>query len=294
MTKLAILGIDNSHSWHFSRTLAPKVGKNYYDDIELIGVYGDYDTEDGIIARAEIEKNSSCTNFARHYNDFVEDADAVMITAKHGSLHLKYAEEYIKKGIPVWIDKPITCSSKDVCKMIELAKKYNCPLTGGSCLPRLANMRKLIAEIKTLETPVVGGHVTAPVNMVNPYGNFWFYTQHLAQMITSVFGNDVRSVYAIESKNGVNAIYHYDDYSVTAFYGTNYSVSVYINNFEEKVEAFELPEDYYMPSLVDFYDVIKSGKSDMTYKDLAAPVYIIEATIKSITEKKEVEIVVPF
>ena len=46
MTKLAILGIDNSHAWHFSRTLDPKIGKKYYDDIELIGVYGDYDTDE--------------------------------------------------------------------------------------------------------------------------------------------------------------------------------------------------------------------------------------------------------
>ncbi len=294
MIKLAILGIDNSHAWCFAGKLAPIEGEKIFDDVELIGFYGDYSTEDGKIAVQELKKCSSCTRFAEHYNDFLDEADAIMVTSRHGKYHLEYAREYIKKGIPVWIDKPITCSTEEVCEMIELAKKYNCPLTGGSGIPHLDKMKTLIERIKPIRETIYGGHVTAPANMSNPYGNFWFYTQHLVQMITSVFGNDIKAVKAIERENGVSAIYHYDNYDVTAHFGTDYTVNVYTKRDATVYEHIVLGDEFFVPELKSFYSVIKTGKSDMSYIDIATPVYVIEATIEAFTQKKEVKISVPF
>lgn len=294
MIKLAILGIENGHSWQFSSVLANKEGKNLFDDVELIGVYGDYSADDGKNGMAQIKRASSCERFAKHYNEFVDEADAVMVTARYGGNHFKYAEEYIKKGIPVWVDKPITCSSEEVVKMIELANKHNCILTGGSGIPYLKNVKEFTNKISGLQEKIAGGHVTAPANLNNNYGGFWFYTQHLAQMITCTFGNDVRSVRAFEDTRGVNAIYYYDDFTVSAYFGTNYSITVYDEKMGIYTEAFELPSDYYMPELLEFYNLLKTKKPNMTYRDIATPVYMIEATIKAYSENKEVEIDVPF
>ena len=41
MIKIAILGSENSHAWHFASVLAPIDGNKKYPDIELIGVYGE-------------------------------------------------------------------------------------------------------------------------------------------------------------------------------------------------------------------------------------------------------------
>lgn len=113
MTKVAILGSENSHAWHFAAALSDKDGSRLYQDIELIGVYGDISREDGRKGNEEIAKVSSCPHFAGHYDDFLSEADAVMVTARHGDNHLKYAYKYIEKGIPVWIDKPITANEAD-------------------------------------------------------------------------------------------------------------------------------------------------------------------------------------
>ncbi len=298
MIKLAILGIDNSHAWQFAEALCPKEGEKLFDDVELVGVYGDYATEDGKIGMDKIKECSACERFAEDYNEFLDEVDAVMVTARHGGNHFKFVKEYIRKGIPVWVDKPFTCSPDEICEMIALAKEYNVILAGGSCLPYVADMvdfkAKLQALVEEKGEPIHGGHVSAPVNKVNPYGNFWFYTQHLVQMMTSVFGDKVKSVRAYEDNKGVAAVYYYDDFSVTAYYGGAYSITGYVGEWDVVSSTITLGDKPNVAELKAFYEVIKDGKSDLTDRDIAAPVYIIDATIKAYEEGRVVDIEIPF
>lgn len=288
MIKLAILGIENSHAKCFASVLAPKKGRKLFKDVELIGVYGDPNEEGFSEGVDGMEKVSDCPIYSDDYNRFLDEADAIMVTARHGANHFKYAKKYIEKGIPVWIDKPFTCSVEEVDEMVALAKKSGCLLCGGSSLEYAAPVLKLSEYVKDKKSEIVGGHVTAPVNMENAYGGFWFYTQHLVAMIMTVFGYDIKSVTAIKDKNGVHAIYSYDEFSVSAYFGTSYSVSVYSNVVGVTAEVFGLDADYFVPELKAFYEVLKSGKADKTEKQIKAPVYVLDATIRAYTENKEI------
>lgn len=295
MIKLAILGVENTHAWNFSQFLDGKDGTKIFSDVELIGFYGDNSKEDVKIAKEEIAQKSNCAVFAEHYNDFLQEADAIMVTARHGANHFKYAEEYIKKGIPVWIDKPITCDTEELIKLIDLAKEYNCPITGGSVLPHLYSVKEMANLVKENGKNVFGGHVTAPINMKNPYGDFWFYSQHLVQMIITTFGDNIKSVQAFECSEGVNAIFSYDDFNVSAYFGTDYTISVYLKDNKVVFKPVELDVDRDIKLELDaFYNVIKNKKSDMTYRELALPVYIIDAIIKSFKENRKIDIICPF
>ena len=293
MIKLAILGCENSHCANFASVLAPKDGNKRFEDVELIGVFGE-PGEPGVTEGIEAVKNSStCTVFAEDKDAFLKDADAVMVTARDGAKHFKYAENYIKKGIPVWIDKPITRSVEEVMALVKLADECGAILSGGSALEfhKIVNKYKDVYNEKKEE--VTGGHVTAPVNMDNPYGGFWFYTQHLVAMLTTVFGFGMKSVKAVKTKRGVHAVYNYGSFEVTAFFGAGYSVTVYTSPLYAEGEAFKLPEDFYLPELETFYNVIKSGKPDKTKMEYVAPVYIIEATKKAFETNEEVVIEFP-
>lgn len=293
MIKLAILGAENSHAWGFAPVLAPKDGEKKFPDVELLGVYADLNEYESDIGLDYIKENSTCKVFADHYNDFLEEADAVMVTARKGKDHFKYAKSYIEKGIPVWIDKPTTCDTDELVEMYEYAQKHGAILSGGSSLEYAAEVQRLAEAVRKSDKPVLGGHVTAPVDMENEYGGFWFYTQHLVQMITTVFGCDVKSVRAEKTPLGVNARYRYENFDVTAFFGTSYSVTVYLEEWNVDATAFQLTADYFMPELVSFYNVIKSGKADKTRKEYMTPVFMLDATIRSYNEDREVEIAVP-
>lgn len=293
MIKLAILGSESSHCGYFASVLAPKSGDKIFKDVELIGVYADPNETGALEGNNAVREVSECRTFATDKDAFLDEADAIMITARNGANHFKYAENYIKKGIPVWIDKPTTCSVSEIEKLIKSANKYGAVLSGGSSLEHHKTVKELSLIVKEKKQDIIGGHVTAPVNMDNPYGGFWFYTQHLVGMMISVFGSDVKSVRAVKENGGVHAIYKYDKFTVSAFYGCGYSVSVYTDAYSAISKSFDLPNDYYMPELQTFYDVIKSGRPDKTIRDYIAPVYILESTIKSYEQECEIAINIP-
>lgn len=293
MIKLAILGSENSHCSNFASALAPLEGEKLFDDVELIGVFGEPGAPGVSEGNDRVKKASSCSVFAEDKDAFLDCADAIMVTARDGANHLKYAENYIKKGIPVWIDKPTTRSVKEVQELVQLADKHGCVLSGGSSLEHCAQVKKYAEFVKENKDGVIGAHFTAPVEMVNPYGNFWFYSQHLVAMITTVFGFDIKSVNAVKTKHGVQVLYHYDNITVSGFFGTGYSITMYHSNHSSESVAFPLESDYYVSELKTFYDVIKTGKPDKTRKAYIAPVYILDATIRSFENNEEVAIDIP-
>ena len=293
MIRVAILGTENSHAKLFAGSLAPLEGEKLFPDVELIGVYGDKNTVDGQKGNEAIRKASACPYFADSPFDFLETADVVMVTSRDGKLHLPYAREYIRRGIPVWVDKPICSSVADVEELVKLAIEHRVPLCGGSSLMHTAQVQEFAAFVRQNRDTILGGHVTAPVNMVNPYGDFWFYSQHLAQMVTTVFGADVKAVSAMETHNGVQAVYEYDRFDVTAFYGTGYSVNVYSTAGNAMCTSIQLSKDFYVPELYEMYQTVKTGESPLNWQEYVAPVYLIDATIRAYQSGKRVEITIP-
>ncbi len=277
MYKIAILGTENSHSWGFASLIA----QNKYPELELVGVYGD---EQGNQA---IQSKSGYTCFMHDYNDLVGKVDAVMVTARHGANHLKYAREYIKQGIPVWMDKPITASVAEVREFATLCMEYKNPVCGGSMLGLVQDVLDMKAEFEQC-TDIAGGAVSAPVNMVNPYGNFWFYSTHLIQEMLTIFGYNVKSVNAVKSANGVSAIYRYDNFDVTAIYGAEYSATIYTT--KKVIHRNINLSDGIEREMNEFMEMLHTGVRPQTFSQLTKPVFVIDATIKAYESGKTVEI----
>lgn len=292
MKKIAILGFENSHAWSFSEKLAPKDGVKTIEDMELIGCYADLSTEDGQIGKENILKRSSCDNFADSFDAFVDQVDAVMITSRHGKFHLPFAVPYLKKGIPVWVDKPICTSTEDAVELVKLAKHYGAPITGGSSLKFSDGVVAAAEYVKANSGKITGGHVSAPVNMVNPYGNFWFYSQHLIQMMISAFGYEVRKVTAWKEENAVRVLFEYDDYKVTGHFGAGYTLTVYSGNWDAKAFTCTL-DNCFTEELMEFVQMVRTGKGVEDYREFIAPVFIIDAIIRSFESGETVEINLP-
>ena len=103
----------------------------------------------------------------------------------------------------------------------------------------------------------------------------------------------MKSVRAIRQGNGVNAIYDYGDFSVSAYYGSGYSITVYTGTNEVQSEVFTLPYEFFMPELDTFIEVIRTRKADKTPRDYVAPVFILDATIRAFESEKEIKIEIP-
>jgi len=286
--KIAILGAESTHAKTFASQLAGKDGSKLFPDVELVGVYADKALPDSDAGVQAILKNSACQYITDQYDKFVEQVDGVMITSRHGSRHLEYASPYLEKGIPVWIDKPICSSIKDAVELVRIAGKYDTPVCGGSSLVFSKEIKEAASFVKENRETIRGGHVTAPIHMDSEYDGFWFYAQHAIQMMLEVFGMEVRKVAASRGGKFVQAVYEYDDFSVSVYFGTGYTMTLYKDNYH--AEPMKISTGGSEKELEEFYHIVKDGHGNISYNDWILPVFLIDATIKAYEQNKLIDV----
>ena len=279
MFKVAILGCENSHANTFIDFV---VDKKVVDDIEFVGVYSE-ETE----AMAKITEKYGIPG-ADSVDAFVGKVDGIIITARNGANHYKYAKPYIESGIPMFIDKPITNESGEAVEFMRDLKAHGVKISGGSCLMYANYINKLKEIVDAEGTELFGGHLSAPMSYENAYGGFPFYAQHLVQMVLTVFGNKVNSLHAFKNGKAINVVFHYDDFNVTAEFidrRYNYYASVSTASGIEFSE-FDL-DGTFLAEFMTYYKLLKGDITSYDYSDFIIPVFIINAIERAIISGKE-------
>jgi len=279
MFKIAILGCENSHANSFLNQL--KNGR--HPDMTVVGVYSDEE------APCQKLHDEFGVYVMKSYDELVGQVDGIMVTARHGDNHYKYAKPYLASGIPMFIDKPITCDGAEAVEFMREAKKYGVRLCGGSSckyLPGVVDMAKEIAD--GAYGAVRGGNVCAPLAMTSPYGGFYFYSQHLVQMMTTIFGNDVEEVSAIACNNEAAFVAKYKDFPITGSFsseGWYYHATVF-GGKGLKADKFEFTSYPFECELDDMYDLLCGKEMKETYDEFIRPVFILNALDASMKSGK--------
>ena len=274
MYKIAILGCENSHANQF---LSYIITDKKYPDIEVVGVYSDD------IEAANKLSDSFGVKVAESYDEFAGKVDGIVITARNGANHYKYAKPYKPYGIPMFIDKPITNTEEDAIQLKKDLMEYNVRVCGGSSLkyPQLIQDLKKVVREETYGE-VYGGFLRAPVSMVNDYGDFYFYSQHLVQMMTEIFGYFPQYVQAFRKGKVITCVVRYEKYDVTLTYVdgiTTYFAGV--NTLEKAcIDKFGFG-NCFEQEFASFYNILTGGAQEQTYDEFMAPVFILNAIERS-------------
>ena len=284
MYKVAILGCENSHADAF---LSAVIEKKIVTDIEFVGVYSD-DAEAAQKLHARFG-----VYVAQSYDEFVGQIDGLIVTARHGANHYKYAKPYIASGIPMFIDKPITYSEEDAAAFMAELKEHNVPVFGGSMVVFAEGMNQLRESLKSdTYGKILSGFVRMPVSKKNAYGDFHFYSQHGVQCMMEIFGMNPRSVQVFEKGISYTCVVRYDDYDVVLFYPEDYSVYYQAINYEKKFLGVEISLDGCADKeFMEFYELLTTCNQKTSYEEIFAPVYVINAIDRAIKSGKEEPIV---
>lgn len=284
MKKIVLLGCENSHSTQFAGYIT---SDKKYKDVEILGVHSELD-------KPQEEKLANQFNLKRlsSYDEAVGKVDGVIVTARHGGYHLKFYKPYIRKGLTAFIDKPVTISEKDAIELAKISKENDVKLTGQSSLILDSNVKELAKIVK--EKEVLGGYVRAPIDMDNPHGGFYFYSEHLVDIVLTIFGSYPKSVIATEHKNNISILFKYDNFDVYGSFGKSiyvYSAGVFTNEGTATRDiTVSGGEKCFKDHFDEFYETMKSKKNTTDYKQFIAPVFVLNAIEKSYKTKKEVKV----
>lgn len=287
MKRIVILGCENSHANTFLGFIRDN---ERYSDIEIVGVYS-HDEE----AAKKLNETFGVPVLSS-YDEAVGKVDGVIVVARHGDNHYKYARPYIESGVPMFIDKPITVSEEDALSLVRECKKAGVRVTGGSSLVYDEWVKTLRTEREEgVYGATLGGFVRCPLILDNPHGGFFFYAEHLVGVTSAIFGYYPKSVRAFKNGNNVTVIFRYDEYDVTGLY-TNDCFSCYyaMRSAETKVCGNEFTVNGDSPcfsiEFEEFYALLSGGEQKISYRDFIAPVFVMNAINRSLEENCEVTV----
>lgn len=280
MYRVAILGCENSHADAFLRLV---IEEKAVTDVEFVGIYSDEKD-----ASERLSKQFGVP-IMESYDELVGKVDGVIITARHGANHYKYAKPYIESGIPMFIDKPITVDEAEAVAFMKELKANGVRVSGGSILG-LANYIQELKQAVKEETygKLLGGHMRAPLDMDNNYGGFYFYSQHLVQMIGEVFGYYPKSVQMFVKDKRLVGVVRYADFDVTIEYVINcykYYASISCEN-EVVGSMFDL-NGCFLKEWMNYYHILTGGEQEQSYEEFIAPVFVLNAMYRSLESGKE-------
>lgn len=276
MYRVGIIGSENSHANAFSKCFNLS---GEYDDVKVIGIWGEE-------PEAGKKLSEECSIPIMTPEEMLGQVDGIMVTSRNGKLHPGYVRPFIEAGIPAFIDKPFANDYAEAEAIAELAERKNVPIIGGSSLKFAAptlELKKFADEAKA-QNALYSGQVFAPVNLVNPYGDFYFYSSHLVEIALTVFGFDPVAVTAVKVEKGVAVILEYASFAVTLSY--NDHVFRYGGTVVAAEETLSIPitdPDAYRKEADHFVKMLKTGEVPQSNHDLIFPVRVLNAIEESYT-----------
>lgn len=201
MLKLAMLGADSSHTEAYAELMNPPDAP-FHDDAQVVSLWG----TDATQAEA---KAAAChiPQVAATPTQCLRGVDGVLVVARYGDDHLALAEQALKRGLPTFIDKPLTNDLASARRLAQLSIAHDAPLFSCSPLRYAPEVLTLSATRQREDnTPLISG-VVAGLSAYPSLGpraeNVFFYGVHLVELAATQF--DIGNVEAVRVERGASA-----------------------------------------------------------------------------------------
>ncbi len=246
--RIGLIGSQSMHAWSFAQVCneLDQHGNYRFSNARVVAVYGVDDTPDHI--QATMEKGS-IPHVVSSLEELFEYCNAFMILQRRGGEHVAFAEEIIKKGYPVFIDKPVCCTREDIRKLKLLSSNFDAVICGGSGY-------KYNRQIVTLKNQIVAGQrcqirdasITYSADIDSPYDGVFFYLPHAVEIMLELFGYDWCSL-KVDVEN-------HDHFVVSVTYQEN-QVRLILNN--SKICRVDIKGDYPVSEEIDASDIFEEN-----------------------------------
>ena len=191
----------------------------------------------------------------------------------------------------MFIDKPITVSEDEAVDFMRELKSRDISFSGGSSLKHADMVLELKAHAAAKTSgKTLGGVVRAPLASDSEYGGFYFYAQHLVEMVSEIYGRYPTSVIAMPKGVETTVIFRYEEYDIVGSY-FEHSSQYYAARYAEKGSQGGVVDisnkECFVREFDEFYKLLSGERGEMSYEDFIAPVFVMNAIERSLKSGKE-------
>ena len=281
--RIGIIGLDTSHSVEFSKVLNNPDAGPEFAGYKVVYAYpkGSNDIESSVTRIPgyieEIKKYG--VKIAGSIQELLDNVDVVLLETNDGRLHLEQALSVFKAGKPVFIDKPVAASLKDVIAIYEAAKQFHVPVFSSSSL-RYINGADQIAQGKYGK--VLGADVYSPAHLEKTHPDLFWYGIHGVEILYTIMGTGCKNVIRVATKDTDIVVGVWEDQRIGNFRGLRSGKldsggTVYAENGIVTLG----PSPGYNPLLQQIVHFFETGESPVDPKDTLEIYTFMEAADES-------------
>lgn len=208
--------------------------------------------------------------------------DAAIVGARDAGLHAAHALPCLRRGLPVFVDKPLALTVADAEAMLDAAEAGGALLLSASALRWQADTDALKAQLPALgrfERVVATGSFYPH----SPYGGPAFYAVHAVELALEFAGQDIAGIGVTEATStamtitGRGRLAEVEIRLVRPAEGepSRFAVEL-IGRHGRAGGDIGLPDDYMAPVYRRFVEMIRSGIAPLARRELLAPVRVLE------------------
>src|SRR4051812_5418044 len=199
--RIGIIGCDTSHAVAFTKVINNANDTNHVAGGKVVAAYrgGSKDIPASNNRVAEYA-NKLEKDFGVKFFDSIEDmcqaVDVVLLESVDGRPHLEQVRPVLKARKPVFIDKPVAGSLRDVLEIDRLARENKVPWFSSSAYRFYEGM----VEVKNAKVGEVRGAISfGPCELEPHHPDFFWYGIHPTEALFTVMGEGCESVVRIST-----------------------------------------------------------------------------------------------
>lgn len=210
--------------------------------------------------------------------------DGVLIEAVDGSVHLERAKPFLEAGMPLYIDKPFTCSSADAKEILRLAKASNVPVFSTSSLRYGLEVQEVLNDEEGKYGNVLGASCWTPASLQERNPGLFNYGIHGVEPLFTLMGSGCKSVWTVFQEGAEVTVGLWDDGRIGSLRGTRAGAHAYgFTAFcEKQVVTTSINAGYiYRELLKKMVEMFQTGKPPVELQETLEIVAFIEAAMES-------------
>lgn len=283
MKRLGIVGAENSHTAAIAKVLNID---RLVAGFEVTHVWG----ETQAFAKKAAEAGR-IPNIVRRPQEMLSHVDCVMVDHRHGKHHLKAVTPFVKAGVAVFVDKPMSTSLAEAKLFLKFRRKMGVPVTTMSAVPHQACVKKMKLKLAKLGV-LKAVHLNGPGDPKSKWGGVFFYGIHQVDLMVELFGAGAVDVTAVMNGPGFTGVVSYPKgLTVTIGMPGVKGFSVTAVGAEGTLhERIVNDKNAYLATTRLFTGMFKTGKEPFGDERMLAPVAVLEAMQESLSLKARVKV----
>jgi predicted dehydrogenase len=191
--QLGVVGIDSSHLAEFSmRINALHAAGQTRCQVTQMWTDGHHDMPAEHVEKWRMQAEGHGVVGCDNLKDMLDAVDGVMVLTVNGYRHLEHASEALKRGLPTYIDKPLTCDLDQARQVLGMAREHGARCYSASSLRFAAEVEQ--ATLDTTLGDVVAIDAYGPGQLSDAMPGLFYYGVHTIEMVDALWGPGVARV----------------------------------------------------------------------------------------------------